>query len=91
MNRKEKIISILERYPETRNNDNELTYRYLKECNMPTDYEYLRNLNYNIADSISRIRRKAQESNPLLFANQHTKANRTKSESEIKEWARRSL
>lgn len=79
------IRKLLKRYPKTRGNDNELIYRYLKEMNEPTDYEYLRHFDTNIAESIRRARQKIQETDPLLKANPSTQRNRKSLEKKIRE------
>ena len=82
------VTEILEDFPETRSNDNELIYRYLKRMDMPTDYNYLRHYDVNIAESIRRTRQKIQERNPLLKANEPTANRRLVLERTIRETMR---
>lgn len=63
---KEAVMYSLIKYPSTRANDNELIYRVLKRLNMPTDYSLLRKDTSNTVGTITRYRRKFQETNPLL-------------------------
>lgn len=82
------VTEILEDFPETRSNDNELIYRYLKRMGMPTDYEYLRHYDVNVSESIRRTRQKIQERNPLLKANEPTLNRRLVLERTIRETMR---
>ena len=82
------VTEILEDYPKTRNNDNELIYQYLKRMGMPTDYEYLRHYDVNVSESIRRTRQKIQERNPLLKANEPTANRRLVLERTIRETMR---
>lgn len=79
------VTEILEEFPETRSNDNELIYRYLKRMGMPTDYEYLRAYDVNVSESIRRTRQKIQERNPLLRAAEPTATRRMILERTIRE------
>lgn len=79
------VTEILEDFPKTRNNDNELIYQYLKRMGMPTDYEYLRAYDYNVSESIRRTRQKVQQRNPLLRANEPTLNRRITLERTIRE------
>ena len=83
--RKRIIEDILRDFPETRSNDNELIFRYLKTVGMPTDYNYLRHYDVNIAESIRRTRQKIQETNPLLRAKADTENRRLVLERTIRE------
>lgn len=82
------ITDILTDFPETRNNDNELIFRYLKTMGMPTDYNYLRLYNVNIAESIRRTRQKIQERNPLLRAAESVQLKRLNVERTVRETMR---
>ena len=82
------ITDILTDFPETRNNDNELIFRYLKTMGMPTDYNYLRLYNVNIAESIRRTRQKIQERNPLLRAAESVQLKRLNIERTVRETMR---
>ena len=79
------VTDILTDFPETRSNDNELIFRYLKTVGMPTDYNYLRHYDVNIAESIRRTRQKIQERNPLLRAKASTENRRLVLERTIRE------
>ena len=83
--RKKVIEDILRDFPETRDNDNELIFRYLKTMGMPTDYNYLRHYKVNIAESIRRTRQKIQERNPLLKASEPVQLNRLNIERTVRE------
>ena len=89
VSRKKVIEDILRDFPETRDNDNELIFRYLKTMGMPTDYNYLRRqYKVNIAESIRRTRQKIQERNPLLKASEPVQLNRLNLERTIRETMR---
>ena len=79
------VTDILTDFPETRSNDNELIFRYLKTVGMPTDYNYLRHYDVNVAESIRRTRQKIQERNPLLKAKASTENRRLVLERTIRE------
>lgn len=79
------VTDILKDFPETRSNDNELIFRYLKTVGMPTDYNYLRHYDVNIAESIRRTRQKIQERNPMLRAKASTENRRLVLERTIRE------
>ena len=79
------VTDILKDFPETRSNDNELIFRYLKTVGMPTDYKYLRGYDVNIAESIRRTRQKIQERNPMLRAKASTENRRIVLERTIRE------
>lgn len=79
------VAEILEDFPETRSNDNELIYRYLTRMGMPTDYNMLRHYDVNVAESIRRTRQKIQERNPLLRAKASTENRRLVLERTIRE------
>lgn len=82
------VTEILQDYPKTRSNDNELIYQYLKRMGMPTDYEYLRAYDYNVSESVRRTRQKIQQRNPLLRANDPTLNRRMVLERTIRETMR---
>ena len=88
VNKVQIITEILEEIPDTRNNNNELIYQYLKRMGMPTDYEYLRFYNFNISESIRRTRQKIQQRNPLLRPVESVQLNRMNIERTIKQTMR---
>ena len=88
LNKIQIVTEILEDFPETRSNDNELIYRYLKRMGMPTDFEYLRHYSFNISESIRRTRQKIQERNPLLRAIEPVQLNRMNLERTVRETMR---
>lgn len=88
LNKIQIVAEILEDFPETRSNDNELIYRYLKRMGMPTDYEYLRHYDVNVSESIRRTRQKIQERNTMLRANEPTLNRRLVLERTIRETMR---
>ena len=79
------VRNLLVKYPSTRGNDNELIYRYLKKMGKPTDYEFLRTYNVNVAESIRRTRQKIQAQNPMLLPKPGTQRKRKSLEAEIRE------
>lgn len=88
LNKIQIVTEILEDRPETRSNDNELIYQYLKRMGMPTDYEYLRGYKVNVSESIRRTRQKIQQTNPQLRAKAKTQLNRLNIERTVRETMR---
>lgn len=82
---RDKIASILTRYPETRGNDMLLYYIYLVEEQISTDLKDLAENPKNIFESISRARRKAQEINPLLLPDRHITRRKNQLEEQFRE------
>lgn len=77
--------------PRTRENDNLLIANVIKEVYGTTDMMKIANeTNSGICETITRVRRKIQESNPMLAPVKVTNARRMK-EKEVREWARKSI
>ncbi len=80
------IVKTLEDTPATRNNDNMLVAICLKECyGIENTFDLANSTAVNLYDSISRLRRKAQQRNPLLAPDDRVKTNRHKRELRIRE------
>lgn len=79
------VYQILEMYPEARNNENELVFRFLVAKHMPTDYCFLRSYSTSIAETVCRARRKCVERNPALKGNKRVTARRKAREQEYRE------
>ena len=82
---KDIITRILEDYPETRNNDIDLIYRYLLAKDMPTDIAELRHYKTNLFESVRRARQAIQAINPLLQAEDGTRRARAAKEERMRE------
>ena len=79
------VNQILIQYPETRDNENELVFRFLVAKHMPTDYCFLRQYSTSIAETVCRARRKCVERNPNLQENRRVTARRRAREEEYRE------
>lgn len=85
----EYVTKVLEENPAARNNDNLLVAIVMEDLYGIKSMKTLaKKTSVNMYDSISRLRRKAQELNPNLLPNDHVKGERKKRELRIKEWAR---
>lgn len=84
----ETVYRLLELYPETRDNENELVFRFLVAKRMPTDYCLLRTYSTSIAETVCRARRKCVERNPALKGNKRVTARRKAREQEYRETMR---
>lgn len=83
------IQQTLEENPATRNNDNLLVAIVMKELyGITTLNQMAKSTSVNMYDSISRLRRKAQQLNPNLEPTDSVKGERKKRELRIKEWAK---
>lgn len=79
------VYQILIAYPETRDNENELVFRFLVAKRMPTDYCFLRKYSTSIAETVCRARRKCVERNPALKGSKRVTARREAREQEYRE------
>lgn len=78
--------------PETRENDNLLYHYCLMEMFGTSDTKEIADItNANVFETISRVRRKVQSSNPLLKSSPATQVARGNKEKEVREWARQSI
>lgn len=82
---KKVTIDILERYPRARANDNFLIYKVYQKMGWSTDLREIAKTGENRFDAISRYRRKAQESNPLLLPVKQVTARRKQREKKMRE------
>ena len=85
---KETVIKILEESEKARANDNYLIYRTFKAMRWSTDLKEIAKEGENRFDAISRIRRKAQETNPSLLPRKQITRRRKAREEKFKELAR---
>ena len=82
------VNELLITIPDTRNNDNELVYQFLRKRRMPTDYYYLREYGTSVAETVCRAKRKCVERNPSLKGNKRVTARREVREQEYRETMR---
>ena len=85
---KQVVTKVLEKSERARANDMYLYLRVFLEMGWSTDLEDHVDNPINKFDSISRLRRKAQETNPLLRPKEQTTANRKAREEKYKELPR---
>ena len=82
------VIQILEESEKARANDNYLIYRVYKKMKWGTDLKEIAKSGEFRFGTISRLRRKAQQSNPALLPKKQITNRRIKREEKFKELAR---
>lgn len=82
------VIEILEQSEKARANDPYLIYRVFKKMGWSTDLKEIAKDGTNKFDTISRYRRKAQETNPLLRPKKQVAKLRKAREKRFKDMAR---
>lgn len=85
---KKTVIRILEKSEKARSNDNYLVYRVYKEMGWSTDLKDIAQNGEFKFGTISRMRRMAQHSNPLLLPKKEITRKRIKRAEKFKEMAR---
>ena len=89
MNTKDVVLYLLQVEPKTRGNDMYLYYRVLQELGMPTNLKDLAEYTtVNMFETVSRIRRKAQQTNPSLLPVKHVTKKRKQREEYFKDLSR---
>ena len=82
---KKVTLDVLEHYETARNNDNFLIYKVFKKMGWSTDLKGIAKHGENVFGSISRYRRKAQETNPLLLPKRQVTVKRKARERRMRE------
>lgn len=89
MNLKDVVIRILQTDEKARGNDNYLYYKVFQYMEWPLDLKYIADFTTtNQFETISRIRRKVQATNPLLLPKKHITKNRKQREEMFKDFAK---
>ena len=85
MTAREKITELLERIPQTRENDNLLIAYFLKDVyHVQNTFDIALQFNTNVYESIRRARQKIQETNHQLRPSEEVYKARLKKEAEIR-------
>lgn len=82
---KQATLEVLEQYEKARNNDNFLIYKVFKKMGWSTDLKEIAKNGENVFGTISRYRRKAQETNPLLLPKRQITVKRKAREKRMRE------
>lgn len=82
---KQVTIDVLEHYEKARSNDNFLIYKVYQKMGWSTDLREIAKTGENRFDAISRYRRKAQETNPLLLPKRQVTVKRKAREKRMRE------
>lgn len=83
------VVKILETDERARGNDGWLYYKVFQYMEWPTDLKDIAEITtINQFETISRIRRKAQQNNPLLLPNKHINKKRKQREEIFKDFSR---
>jgi len=86
MNMRDKIADLLERIPQTRENDNLLIAYFLKdEYHIQNTFDVALQFNTNVYESVRRARQKIQETNPQLRPAEQVYRARLRREAEIRD------
>lgn len=85
---KKVVITILEKSEKARANDNYLIYRTYRAMGWPTDLKDIAENAENRFGTITRIRRKAQETNPMLLPKRQITKLRKAREKSFRDMAR---
>ena len=85
MNMRDKIADLLERIPQTRENDNLLIAYFMKDVyHVQNTFDIALQFNTNVYESIRRARQKIQETNPQLRPSEEVYKARLKKEAEVR-------
>lgn len=82
---KDLVLTLLEKYPSTRGNDNELYYQFFKAKYGTTDLNDIRKSTTDEFVSVVRYRRLLQKLNPFLLPSKNVQKQRLAREGRFKE------